>query len=170
MAKKTKQESITLADLTTRFISHLEETGKSAGTCFSYLMELKLAQNHFGADALLSALTQDAVAAFNTTDRVMKLKSGLDKSQLSIDKTRRVLRLALTYAHTSGWLADALVDPKRDALVQREMAVVEPSEPAAAPKKKRARKTAIVLEVPQPEAEAAADTAESMIANAAQVD
>ncbi len=157
MAKKSK--IITLKELSTLFITHLEESGKSAGTTFSYMMEMKMAQSHFGEETLLSALTSDAVAAFNTSDRVMKLKSGLSKSQLSVDKTRRVLRMALTWAHQTGLVEDAIVDPKRDALVQREMAVVE-----ASPKKaKRVRKQAVVLEVAQPEAEAAATEAEAQL-------
>ncbi len=154
MAKKSK--IITLKELATAFITHLEESGKSAGTCFSYLMEMKLAQNHFGEETLLSALTSDAVAAFNTSDRVMKLKSGLSKSQLSVDKTRRVLRMALTWAHQTGLVEDAIVDPKKDALVQREMPVSEP-------KKKRARKQAIVLEVAQDVAVEAANEAEAQL-------
>jgi hypothetical protein len=151
VAKKSK--TMTLKELATAFITHLEESGKSAGTCFSYLMEMKLAQSHFGEETLLSALTSDAVAAFNTSDRVMKLKSGLNKSQLSIDKTRRVLRMALTWAHQTGLVEDALVDPKRDTLVQRE-------EPASEPKKaKRSRK----LEVAQDVAVEAANEAEAQL-------
>ncbi|MBK8172743.1 MAG: hypothetical protein IPK60_20730 [Sandaracinaceae bacterium] len=104
--KNTRVESITLAELTKRFMVHLDESGKSDGTRFSYLMELKLAQNELGAETQLSALTADAIAAFNASERVTTLKNGKPKSQLSIDKSRRVLRQALTFAHTSGWLAE----------------------------------------------------------------
>ena len=167
MASKTKKnpsvESISLSELSSRFITHLERSGKSAGTSFSYLMELKCAQNFLGADTLLNALSADAIAEFNASERVTTLKSGKPKSQLSIDKTRRVLRQALTFAHASGWLAEPIVDAKKDALPNADESVVAASEPVEAPKKKRSRKQAITLEVAQPEAEAVADEVEAQL-------
>jgi hypothetical protein len=94
----------------------MAEQGKSEGTRFSYGMELKLAQAELGSDALVSYLTPESIALFNEAPRVTTLKSGRPKSQLSIDKTRRVLRLALTWAHQEGLIDHAVVDPKKDAL------------------------------------------------------
>jgi hypothetical protein len=108
--------ALTLADLAARYLTHMEQQGKSEGTRFSYGMELKLAQAELGSDALVSYLTPESIALFNEAPRVTTLKSGRPKSQLSIDKTRRVLRLALTWAHQEGLIDHAVVDPKKDAL------------------------------------------------------
>jgi hypothetical protein len=108
--------ALTLADLAARYLTHMAEQGKSEGTRFSYGMELKLAQAELGSDALVSYLTPESIALFNEAPRVTRLKSGRAKSQLSIDKTRRVLRLALTWAHQEGLIDHAVVDPKKDAL------------------------------------------------------
>ncbi|MCC7014838.1 MAG: hypothetical protein IT454_19910 [Planctomycetes bacterium] len=161
--------TLTLAELGTRYITQMEERGKSIGTCSSYLMELKLAQSVLGANTLVSTLTNDAIAEFNTSSRVMTLKSGVAKSQLSIDKTRRVLRLALTWAHASGLLAAPIIDAKKDALP----GLIEPASPRdenveagnisdsnSQSKEVRARKSAITLEVAHEIAVEAADTAE----------
>lgn len=171
-AAQTIEGTLTLAALSTRYIAHLEEHGKSAGTCFSYLMELKLAQGELGAETLVSTLTPKAIAEFNTCSRVMTLKSGLAKSQLSIDKTRRVLRLALTWAHASGLLAEPIIDAKKDCLPgaielasPREVSVESRDVPVAdnKSKKSRARKSAITLEVAHDVAVEAADAAESAL-------
>ena len=169
-AAKTIETNLSLAELSTRYIAQMEERGKSAGTCFSYMMELRLAQSVLGANTLVSTLTRGAIAEFNTSPRVMTLKSGLAKSQLSIDKTRRVLRLALTWAHASGLLAEPIIDAKKDVLPgaielasPREVSV-ESRDVAAADtksKKSRARKSAITLEVAQDIAVEAADVAEA---------
>jgi hypothetical protein len=108
--------ALTLADLAARYLTHMEQQGKSEGTRFSYGMELKLAQAELGSDALVSYLTPESIALFNEAPRVTTLKSGRPKSQLSIDKTRRVLRLALTWAHQEGLIDHAVVDPKKDVL------------------------------------------------------
>lgn len=169
MPKKSKTaESITLAELATRYIAKLEQDGKSAGTTFSYLMELKLAQAELGVETLLSALSPAAIAAFNASERVTMLKSGRSKSPLSIDKTRRVLRQALAWAHENGLITEPLVDPRKDALpgepvhtpdvtVVANGVIVTEGAPA---KKPRGRKRALTLEVSQAEADAAADAAE----------
>jgi len=47
-------------------------------------------------------LSQPVVETFFKSKTVTKLRSGKNKSQLSIDKTRRVLRLALVRAADRG--------------------------------------------------------------------
>lgn len=164
------EPNLTLADLTRRYAEQMEKQGKSPGTCFSYLMELRLAQSELGEETLVSALTPERIAEFNTSKRVVKLKSGKPKSQLSIDKTRRVLRLALAWAHAEGLVAEPIIDPKRDALPgqqQSDVTVVVGDTVVNDPtptKKPRGRKRAITLEVAQPEGEAAADVAEAAVA------
>ena len=121
-----------------------------------------------GAGTLMNSLSADAIAQFNASERVTTVKSGKPKSQLSIDKTRRVLRQALAWAHEAGLVAEPLVDPRKDTLagepvrvpdetvVANDVVVVE----GAPAKTRRARKSAVVLEVAQGDADAAADVAE----------
>ena len=110
--KKTrkKKESATpnvatLADLAAAYAVQMETDGKSAGTIASYSMELRLAQDEIGAETPLANLTTEQVEKFFNSKRVTKLRSGKQKSQLSIDKTRRVLRLALVWAAERGIIA-----------------------------------------------------------------
>ena len=105
--KKDAPNVATLTDLAAAYAVQMESDGKSNGTIASYGMELKLAQDELGADTLLSDLTPERVGEFFTCKRVTKLRSGKAKSQLSIDKTRRVLRLALVWAEERGIIARA---------------------------------------------------------------
>jgi hypothetical protein len=105
--KKAPKDGLTLADLTNLYIEHLEDAGKSHGTIFSYGMEMKLAQAELGAETKIAALTPKKVQAFYESDRVTKTKKGRQKSKLSIDKTRRVLRMALEFAAEKGLIESA---------------------------------------------------------------
>ena len=60
-----------------------------------------------GEETPVDTLTPAAVQAYFDCDRVTKLRSGKPKSQLSIDKTRRVLRQALVFAVERKWLKSA---------------------------------------------------------------
>lgn len=86
------------------YLGWMESQGKSRGTIASYSAELKLAMSELGAETLLAALTPEQVATYFASPRVTRLRSGKPKSQLSIDKTRRVLRLALGWAVSAGWI------------------------------------------------------------------
>ena len=97
----------TLADISAAYLAHMEEAGKSNGTIASYSMELRVAQDELGETTLVADLTPEHVGEFFTSKRVTKLRSGKNKSQLSIDKTRRVLRLALVWAAERGIIAQA---------------------------------------------------------------
>ncbi len=97
----------TLADLAAAYAVQMEEDGKSGGTIASYGMELRVAMDELGETTPLADLTPERVAEFYNSKRVTKLKSGKAKSQLSVDKTRRVLRLALVWAAERGIIAKA---------------------------------------------------------------
>ena len=105
--KKETPNVATLADLAAAYEVQMESDGKSAGTIASYGMELRLAQDEIGAETPIAELTTEQVEKFFNCKRVTKLRSGKAKSQLSIDKTRRVLRLALCWAEDRGILAKA---------------------------------------------------------------
>jgi hypothetical protein len=97
----------TLADIAAGYLADMETKGKSNGTVASYGMELKVAQDELGETTLIADLTPERVAEYFTSKRVTKLRSGKNKSQLSIDKTRRVLRLALVWAAERGIIEKA---------------------------------------------------------------
>ena len=107
-AKKPKCDAnVTLEDLAARYLTHLEEEGKSPGTTFSYRLELILAMTEIGKDTKIVDLTPAKVLDFYACDRVTKTRTGRMKAKPSIDKTRRVLRFALCYAETAGLIEKA---------------------------------------------------------------
>ena len=172
MARKSKTQvptidhDLTLNALCEAYLASLVERGQSEGTIFSYRMELNTAKAVLGADTLVSDLTYDAIAAFNTCDRVMKKKSGKPKAEPSFLKTRRTLRLCLAFAEQSRLIGCSPVPASKDALPGEagEQTAADATTPAPEKPKKGKRRGALVLEVSQPEAEAAADAADAMIA------
>ncbi len=168
MATKKQTASITLAELSERYLQHLEAEGRSRGTVFSYSMELNVAQRELGADRSIGAISRSDIETYNASDRVMKLRSGKPKAAPSYLKTQRVLRLALAWAAQTGLIATSPAEPiEEPAAAPKKRAKKDDapaSEPAPVEKKPRKRRGAIVLEVAQHEAEAAADAAEAMIA------
>jgi hypothetical protein len=104
--RKTKAD-LTLGDLAERYVAHMEESGKSAGTSASYGLELKTALAALGADTKLADLTPEQVLAYFASARVLKKRNGKHKSLLSIAKTQRVLRLALVWAEGAKLIAKA---------------------------------------------------------------
>jgi hypothetical protein len=106
-AKKPKASDITLEDLAAKYLQHLEDAGKSAGTTFSYRLELILALDELGKDTKLADLTPTRVLEFFVCDRVMKTRTGVAKAAPTFKKTRRVLRLALVWAQDAGLIERA---------------------------------------------------------------
>ena len=100
--KEAAPGNATLADIAAGYLAHMEEKGNSTGTIASYGMELKTAMAELGEEIRVADLTLERVGEYFASKRVTKLRSGKNKSQLSIDKTRRVLRLALVWALERG--------------------------------------------------------------------
>jgi site-specific recombinase XerC len=98
---------MTLMDLAYAYFAHMEEAGNSEGTIASYKMEYRTAMAELGEKTPLADLTPEKIEAYFKSKRVTKLRSGKNKSQLSIDKTRRVLRLALVWAAEREFVAKA---------------------------------------------------------------
>ena len=107
--------SATLEDLSATWLAALKTSGYSIGTVASYGMELKLAQDELGAETSLADLTAERVERFFNCKRVTKLRSGKNKSKLSVDKTRRVLRRALEWAASRGVIAKAPIPETPEA-------------------------------------------------------
>ena len=103
----TPSGNATLADISAGYLAHMEEVGKSDGTVSSYRMELKTAMAELGEETPVADLTVERVQEYFDSPRVTKLRSGKSKAKPSIDKTRRVLRLALCWAAERGIVATA---------------------------------------------------------------
>ncbi len=105
--KKAKLPSgnATLADVAAGYLAHMEEANKS--DISSYRMELKTATAELGEETPIADITTERVQEFFESPRVTKLRSGKSKAKPSIDKTRRVLRLALCWAAERGIVATA---------------------------------------------------------------
>jgi hypothetical protein len=105
--KRAAKGEATLQDVVAGFLAHLEKAGKSAGTCFSYKMDLAAAIEHFGGDTPVASLTPQKVANFYASDGVTKKRNGKRRSEITIAKTRRVFRLALVWAAEKGLIEKA---------------------------------------------------------------
>ena len=103
----TAPGTATLADIAAGYLADMEAKGKSNGTIASYGMELKTAMVELGEGTLVAELTPEQVQTFFESKRVTKLRSGKSKAKPSIDKTRRVLRLALCWAAERGIIEKA---------------------------------------------------------------
>jgi hypothetical protein len=160
-ASATIDPTITLAKLSEMYLEHMEQDGKSVGTCFSYTMELKSAIAEIGGDTLVAEITPHLIEKFNACDRVMRLKSGKPKAQPSIDKTRRVIRLALTWAAQTGLIASAPYATKGEATSDAAAADSAPAKTEKNPKGRKGAKRA------EPEASTTAEPVEQEIATPA---
>jgi len=95
---KTLQESVE------QYLTYLTEIGKRPGTVATYGKDFELAIKHFGGDKKLDTFTVEEIAAFFETDLVNKLKSGKDRAQPTIIKTRRAIRMMFVWAQNSGFI------------------------------------------------------------------
>jgi len=116
-----KAPALPLADLAERFLQHLEAIGKSRATVFSYSIDLGVATRAFGGDTDARTINKEQIAEFFASDRVTKTRTGKAKSELTINKTRRVARQAFEWAAAEGMIdsspipADAVPTRKRKA-------------------------------------------------------
>jgi hypothetical protein len=108
-------DGITLAALAEAYLQNLEKTGKSRGTVFSYSIDLGVATKYFGKDLAAVTLRTEDVAEFFESAAVTTTRTGKAKSDITIAKTRRVLRLALEWAAGAGLIPVAPVPQKAAA-------------------------------------------------------
>jgi hypothetical protein len=101
---KKPPRDITFGQLAESYLQYLEAIGKSRGTVFSYGIEMKTAVKHFGADTEAASLTTPKVKAYFESDAVTKTRKGARKNQLTIDKTRRIFRVAVEWLVEAGVL------------------------------------------------------------------
>jgi hypothetical protein len=96
---------LTLAGLADAYINALGTIGKGLGTQLSYRLDLSVALKALGEETRVDELTEEKVTAFFESATVTKTRTGNQKAQVSIDKTRRVFRQALAYAVKEGHIA-----------------------------------------------------------------
>jgi hypothetical protein len=106
-AKAAADTTMTLEDLAAKYLEHLEVSGKSNGTLFSYKLELITALDEIGKDTKLADLTPTRVLEYFVSDRVTRTRAGVQKAKPTVDKCRRVLRMALQWAEQTGLVAKA---------------------------------------------------------------
>lgn len=105
--RKVASAETTLEALAEGYLGHLDESGKSRGTVFSYRLELAVALDELGSETKLAELTSERVLAFFASDRVNKTRTGVPKARVSVLKTQRVLRQALVWAAEKGLVEKA---------------------------------------------------------------
>ena len=89
------------------WIEAIRNGGHSDSTVSSYRRDLEVAYAHLGADTAVDSLTEKLIAAFNACKAVMKKRNGKAKAKATVLKTRRALRLALTWAEQEGLIKKA---------------------------------------------------------------
>jgi site-specific recombinase XerD len=114
--KKSAKKGETTWTLTQTAVAYLESlrvAKKSESTVNAYAADLDLATEVLGAETPIAQLTIDDVTRFNASEVVMKTKSGRDKALPTIERSRRVLRLALVFAEQQGAIEAAPIEAKR---------------------------------------------------------
>ncbi len=104
----------TLAKVSRRYCRAITKAGKTEATVSSYANDLQVAQNELGADTDIKTLTERKIKNFEDCDAVCKLRSGKGRAKPTIDKARRVLRLALFWAEAEGLIERAPYEHKAD--------------------------------------------------------
>ncbi len=102
----------TLAALGAAYVERLRADGASLSTQASYAADFALAAEILGADRDPAAITPEEIADFERHARVLTTKTGRPKSRLTVEKTRRVLRLAFAFGRDAGRLAAVPYAPK----------------------------------------------------------
>ena len=111
--RRVEPVALTLGALGARYLAHLKDEGKSLGTITSYTMELATAARELGEETPVGALTAARVQAYFESDVVTKTRQGAPKAKPTVDKTRRVLRLALVWAAEEGLIEQAPIPEAR---------------------------------------------------------
>ena len=103
--------SETLHEATQAYLEHLKGEGKKERTLYTYGKDLEQIEAFFGASRKLTGILAPRVGKFFRSDALLKLPSGKKRSQPTVEKTKRVLRMLLVWAHETGRI-DKLPLPK----------------------------------------------------------
>ena len=101
----------TLHQATQAYLEHLRSQGKKERTLYTYGKDFEQIEGFFGSERKLSAILTPHVGKFFKSDFLLKLPSGRERSQPTVEKTKRVLRMFLIWARETGRI-DKLPLPK----------------------------------------------------------
>jgi hypothetical protein len=126
-AKKSKKSkpTWTLTQAALAYLESLKAARKSESTVNAYAADLDLATEVLGGETPIAAITPADVERFNTSEPVLRTKSGRAKAQPTIDRSRRVLRLALVFAEQQGAIETVPIEAKPRA--KKDTATTEPA-------------------------------------------
>ena len=96
MTDKTLNEGLS------EYLEHLKGQGKSERTIYTYGKDTEQIEAYFGPEKKLSAILTMHVAGFLKSDALLKLPNGNDRSEPTVRKTVRVLRMFLFWAKEQG--------------------------------------------------------------------
>jgi hypothetical protein len=121
-AKKSKKSkpTWTLTECALAYLESLKAARKSESTINAYAADLDLATEVLGGETPIAQLTIADIERFNASQQVTTTKSGRAKAQPTIDRSRRVLRLALTFAEQQGAI-DAAPLPEKPARAKKDV-------------------------------------------------
>ena len=105
----------TLHEAARGYLEHLKGEGKKERTLYTYGKDLEQIEAFFGASRKLTGILAPHVGKFFRSDALLKLPSGKERSQPTVEKTKRVLRMLLVWAHETGRI-DKLPLPKGTAM------------------------------------------------------
>lgn len=126
-AAKPAHPLASFENLTLGYTNALRAQGTTPSTIASYTAELNSAAKYFGADANPLTISAAALEEYFWSPQVNNKRDGSPRSQLTIDKTRRALRMAFEWARDEMGCElacnDALKPAKPGKLVEAECSV-----------------------------------------------
>jgi site-specific recombinase XerD len=96
---------LTIGQATQLFLETLKAQGKHARTLYTYGRDLQQVGAFFGAEKPLVSITLPLVGKFLKSDTLLKLPNGQERASQTVNKTIRVFRQFLIWAHTEGHLS-----------------------------------------------------------------
>src|SRR5688572_32110907 len=116
--KPTSTTTWTLTQTAVAYLESLRAAKKSESTVNSYAADLDLATEVLGAETPIAQLTIDDITRFNQSEPVLTTKSGRPKALPTVERSRRVLRLALVFAEQQGAIESAPIPAKRKSTTE----------------------------------------------------
>lgn len=105
LPRPTPDGPATLKAIADGWLQDMRARGKTGATVASYAGDLALAMKFFDCSRVAGAITSEEITAYEASDLVTKTRCGKPKAQPTVLKTRRALRLALTWARETGLVA-----------------------------------------------------------------
>lgn len=97
--------TMTFQEATQAYIQHLQNTGKSPRTLYTYGQDLKQILAFWGAEKPLTQVSLPLIGKFLKSPELLLLPDGETRSPRTIQKTLRVFRLFLAFCIEQGWLS-----------------------------------------------------------------